>query len=369
MDFAVILQPLLENLWFLIPLFLLVAVLKSARFKGWVGEAIVNLSAHFLLDRKTYHLIRNVTLPTEDGTTQIDHLIVSPYGVFVVETKNMKGWIFGGERQRYWTQKIYRHSSKFQNPLHQNYKHLKTVQSRLGLAEDQIFSLVVFVGDSTFKTPMPDNVTQGLGFIRFIKSHTSVVLTTVQVQTLVEEIALGRLKPTWRTHREHLKHVQGIVERKQRKAGLAADREDYPFGQRRQRRDGWLVKPLFVVGVLAFAAFYWTSMDKPENGRPSRTIQIAQAKALEQQLALEREQVARQEALRVEREAAERVRLTRLEREREYAFEKAFDESYVAPEGCDNWRSDRHMVECVNYRMRARAGFRGEYFGDRYSDL
>lgn len=352
MDLTVILQPLLEKLWFLIPLFLLVAVLKSARFKGWVGEAIVNLSAHFLLDRKTYHLIRNVTLPSEDGTTQIDHLIVSPYGVFVVETKNMKGWIFGGARQRYWTQKIYRHSSKFQNPLHQNYKHLKTVQSRLGLTDDQLCSLVVFVGDSTFKTPMPDNVTQGLGFIRFIKSHTSVVLTTVQVQTLVEEIALGRLKPTWRTHREHAKHVQGIVERKQGDA-LVAEREDHAYGQGQQRRDGWLVKPLFVMGVLAFAAFYWTSMDKPDNSEPSRSVQIAQAKALEQQLALEREQQARQEALRVKREAAERVRLARLEREREYAF----DESYVAPEGCDNWRSDRHMVECVNHRMRASPDF------------
>ncbi|UZD66724.1 nuclease-related domain-containing protein [Marinobacter sp. AN1] len=358
MDFTVILQPLWEKLWFLVPLFLLVAVLNSARFKGWVGEAIVNLSAHFLLDRKTYHLIRNVTLPTEDRTTQIDHLIVSPYGVFVVETKNMKGWIYGGERQRYWTQKVYRHSQKFQNPLHQNYKHLKTVQSRLGLTDDQVCSLVVFVGDSTFKTSMPDNVTQGLGFIRFIKSHTSVVLTTVQVKTLVEDIARGRLKPTWRTHRDHVRHVQGIVERKQGEAGLAAGREDYPFGQRRQQRDGWLVKPLFVVGVLAFATIYWTSMDKPDNGERSPSVQIAQAKAREQRLALEREQRARQEALRVEREAAERVRLARLEREREYAFEKAFDESYVALEGCDNWRSDRHMVECVNHRMRAKSGFR-----------
>jgi len=77
MDFTVILQPLWEKLWFLAPLFLLVAVLNSARFKGWVGEAVVNLSARFLLDHKTYHLIRNVTLPTEDGTTQIDQLIVS----------------------------------------------------------------------------------------------------------------------------------------------------------------------------------------------------------------------------------------------------------------------------------------------------
>lgn len=70
----------------------------------------------------------------------------------------------------------------------------------------------------------------------------------------------------------------------------------------------------------------------------------------------------------MEREAAERVRLARVERERGQAFEKAFDESYVAPEGCDNWRSDRHMVECVNHRMRARAGLLESYFAGNETD-
>lgn len=214
MDVTVILQPLWEKPWFLVPLFVLVAVLNSARFKGWVGEAIVNLSAHFLLDRKTYHLIRNVTLPTEDGTTQIDHLIVSPYGVFVVETKNMKGWIFGGERQRYWTQKIYRHTQKFQNPLHQNYKHVKTLQALLGLGDQQVHSLVVFVGDSTFKTPMPRNVTEGGGYLRFIRSHQQQVLSPEQVNQVVEQLASGRLQASFRTHREHVKHVQTIMDSK-----------------------------------------------------------------------------------------------------------------------------------------------------------
>ena len=93
-------------IWYLIPFFLVAAVIKSPWFKGKAGEAAVNLSARLFLDKTRYHLIKNVTLPTEDGTTQIDHIIVSPYGVFVVETKNMKGWIFGNAKQRYWTQKI-----------------------------------------------------------------------------------------------------------------------------------------------------------------------------------------------------------------------------------------------------------------------
>jgi len=214
MDPSILIQPLL-HFWYLIPLVLLVTILRSPWFKGQVGEFTVNASARLFLDKNRYHLIKNVTLPTEDGTTQIDHIIVSRYGVFVVETKNMKGWIFGNAKQRYWTQKIYRHSQKFQNPLHQNYKHVKTLQSLLALHDEQVFSLVVFVGDSTFKTEMPKNVTQGGGYIRFIKSQTEQRLSEAEVQDVVEKIESGRLAASFRTHREHTAHVKEIVARKE----------------------------------------------------------------------------------------------------------------------------------------------------------
>jgi len=106
MNVPLLFTQIIANLWYLIPLFILIAVVKSAWFKGMIGEAIVNLSTKYLLDRSEYHLLKNVTLPLEEGTTQIDHIIVSRFGVFVIETKNMKGWIFGDARQKTWTQKI-----------------------------------------------------------------------------------------------------------------------------------------------------------------------------------------------------------------------------------------------------------------------
>ncbi|RMJ04229.1 Nuclease-related domain protein [Marinobacter litoralis] len=215
MDFAQVLQPLFSNLWYLIPLVIFAALIKSPWFKGKAGEAVINLSARIFLDKARYHLIKNVTLPTEDGTTQIDHIIVSRYGVFVVETKNMKGWIFGNEKQRFWTQKIYKHSQKFQNPLHQNYKHVKTLQSLLSLRDEQICSLVVFVGDSTFKTPMPANVTHGGNYIRFIKSYTEDRLTESEVTSVFDAIESGRLAATFKNHRQHTAHVKRIVAKKE----------------------------------------------------------------------------------------------------------------------------------------------------------
>ena len=127
----------------------------------------------------------------------------------------MKGWIFGNPNQKPWTQKIYKHSSKFQNPLHQNYKHTKTLESLLGLNEEQIFSVIVFVGDSTFKTEMPENVTYGKGYIRFIKSKNQPVLTESEVKEITSKIEAGRLTPSFKTNREHVKHVKTIVEKKE----------------------------------------------------------------------------------------------------------------------------------------------------------
>jgi restriction system protein len=210
--------PLISTYWWLILLLVLLAFLKTPFMKGILGELIVNLAANFFLDKKIYTLFKNVTLPTEDGTTQIDHVIVSIYGVFVIETKNMKGWIFGDPKQNMWTQKIYRHTSKFQNPLRQNYKHTQTLQSALELDPEKVFSLVVFVGDSEFKTPMPDNVVYLGGYLRFIKSKTQPVLSDSEVLAICARITSGRLKPSLKTHREHVKHVQAIVEEKQRQA-------------------------------------------------------------------------------------------------------------------------------------------------------
>ena len=77
-----------------------------------------------------------------------------------------------------------------------------------------MFSLVAFVGDSTFKAEMPKNVTQGGGYIRFIKSHTAQRLSEAEVQDVVEKIQSGRLAASFRTHREHTAHVKDIVARK-----------------------------------------------------------------------------------------------------------------------------------------------------------
>ena len=66
--------------------------------KGALGELQGRAASKYFLDNRVYRSLHSVTIHTKGGTTQIDHVIASRYGVFVVETKNMNGWIFGSER-------------------------------------------------------------------------------------------------------------------------------------------------------------------------------------------------------------------------------------------------------------------------------
>ena len=75
--------------------------------------------------------------------------------------------------------------------------------------------MVVFVGESRFKTDMPDNVTYGLGYIRYIKSFKTKVLSPDQIVRIVDSIDEGRLTPSFKTHRAHARQVQEAVREKQ----------------------------------------------------------------------------------------------------------------------------------------------------------
>jgi len=209
--FAVAFQGLFVYLGLALAFAVLAGLLRSPRFKGWRGERAVQGAIRRQLNPLIYVDMHNVTLPTADGgSTQIDHLIFSPYGLFVLETKNYQGWIFGTEKQREWTQQIFRKRSRFQNPLRQNYKHVKTLQSLLDIAPEHLHSVIAFVGDCEFKTEMPAHVTRGLGFVGHIQSFTQPVWSPEQMQALLDKLEALRLQPGRATDRRHVAHVRQL---------------------------------------------------------------------------------------------------------------------------------------------------------------
>ncbi|MDD5392751.1 MAG: NERD domain-containing protein [Thiothrix sp.] len=218
-DYTLIFIQLMKGfLLYLLPVYLLIAFFKSPRFIGGLGEWAVNLVTNLTLDKDEYHLIKNVTLPTKDGgTTQIDHVIVSRYGIFVVETKNMQGWIFGKEHDAEWTQKIYRHTTRFQNPLRQNYKHMKVLEECIGIDPACLHSVIIFAGDCTFKTPMPENVVYPSSYNSYLKSKRHAILSEQQVQEYIALINACRLTPSFATQRAHIRNIKQMQNSSQTK--------------------------------------------------------------------------------------------------------------------------------------------------------
>lgn len=209
--------------------FILVAVISAIRafllpkLKGKLGEASINFWIKKLLNQN-YQLIPNVTLPTPDeGTTQIDHIIVSEYGIFVIETKTYKGWIFGGERDAEWTQVIYKNKSRFQNPLRQNYRHVKTLSGLTGIPINYFKSVVVFVGECKFKTTMPANVVHVRDFIKHIKSYQQTIIKDEQIDEITATIQEWAATVSDEKKAAHVKNL-----RKNRKP-VPADSYKKPF--------------------------------------------------------------------------------------------------------------------------------------------
>ncbi|MBN2825671.1 MAG: NERD domain-containing protein [Campylobacterales bacterium] len=173
--------------------------------KGWFGEKQTQLGMWMKLGDE-YKRFHDVIVPIDNSTTQIDHILISSFGIFVIETKNINGWIFGSESSKYWTQSLYGKKYKFQNPLHQNYRHTKALASYLDINHDSIHSVVFFIGETAkLKTELPSNVmTHGLS--TYIKSFRNTIFSNVELQQIERKIQ--QLKDNTISTKEHIENLK-----------------------------------------------------------------------------------------------------------------------------------------------------------------
>jgi hypothetical protein len=135
--------------------------LKLPFLVGRVGENFVTDKLQ-RLDPTHYKILNDLLLPSKGSlnTTQIDHVVVSNFGIFCIETKAYSGWIFGNAYQKYWTQVIYRYKKRFYNPLRQNYAHTKAVEALVKplYSNILIMSFIAFPNADKLKISGTDSV-------------------------------------------------------------------------------------------------------------------------------------------------------------------------------------------------------------------
>lgn len=211
MELSPIFPALFELMQWIAPLSLLLMIVTSSLFKGLVGELLLHIAPRLQLDSDTYFTIGNVLLPVEESTIRIDQLIISRFGVFVVEANTMHGRIYGSNR-KIWMQKEGSVVQHFENPRQQGFRHVREVASALGVKENQLFPLAVFVGNSDFRTPMPKNVIHGNDLIPYIESKTEALLSDEEVDRVFNQVESLRLRPTRRDWLAFARHLIGEVE-------------------------------------------------------------------------------------------------------------------------------------------------------------
>ena len=100
------------------------------------GEGAVRSALTLAFSGPAFHLMNNLTLPDGDGTTQIDHVLITRTGIFVIEAKHYKGVIEAHASAATWSFHYGPRTYVRQNPLRQNYRHVKAVERLLGARRD-----------------------------------------------------------------------------------------------------------------------------------------------------------------------------------------------------------------------------------------
>ena len=180
----------------------------DSRIKGTKGEKRVS-SVLNKLDKSKYKILNDVLVRAKDKTVQIDHIVVSIYGIFVIETKNYSGNIYGDGYKDKGTQYIGREKNLFQNPLRQNYGHYKTIADLLNISDDKLIKpVVVFAGTAKLKISNANNVVYIRNLYNYVDYYKEEIINIKTVERYCEILTQSNIESA----AENRKHVQRIKE-------------------------------------------------------------------------------------------------------------------------------------------------------------
>ena len=178
------------------------------KFRGFMGEFWVRKELS-KLPRKEYYVLNNIMLESSRGTHQIDHIVVSKYGIFVIEMKNFFGLIKGNEYDKKWIQQFHNKKYYFQNPIHQNYGHLQALIEILGLQKDVFIPIVCISNQANLKVKTTSNVVQLDFLISLIKSYQTVIINS-DLQTIKTKLEMLNIKD-YKKRRLHISNIKENV--------------------------------------------------------------------------------------------------------------------------------------------------------------
>lgn len=180
----------------------------GANMKGKLSEELAYRKMLELSDE--YHIFNDLFLESNGYSTQIDHIVVSPYGVFVIETKGYKGWIFGNEDSECWTQILYRRKYKFYNPIKQNESHVRKIRYLLQNSVDiPIIPIVVFNDNAELKINVQNHIVVNRYYLaQAIQQYKERIISLETKQWIIETLNKYLVYEDDEKHQNHMAHIQ-----------------------------------------------------------------------------------------------------------------------------------------------------------------
>lgn len=191
---------------------------SSKQQKGNDGEFLVAKELTTFLDESKYKVLNDILLQIDnDKTAQIDHIVVSTYGIFVIETKNWNGFITGGKDSYFWSKRNSGNNIEImKNPIKQNERHIEALKQifskyNININKELFYSLIVFVQGQKPKIDDLNNcsVIPLNDLVKKIHSYNKEILEKSQIEKLIELIQKENVKDkeTRLKHNERAKKV------------------------------------------------------------------------------------------------------------------------------------------------------------------
>lgn len=197
-------QSFLQAVWPVL-LFIFVAAVGMAIFGEWMRNPRMGKRGRMTAEEKgkkgeekmrailarlspNQFLLRfNLHLPVHGKSTEVDAVVFSRFGIFVIEGKDWSGDVYGEQDDKFWTVRYSGGKHDKVNPLRQNDRHITALQAVTGLPRGAFHSLVVFTDNAKFKDVLPDNVIHLDELKSYIASRREEILSEGDVTQAIAD--------------------------------------------------------------------------------------------------------------------------------------------------------------------------------------
>ncbi len=181
--------------------------LHECKIVGWFGEHWVKQELK-KLPKDRYRIINDVLLKRGDRTCQIDHVVVSPYGIFVIETKQYNGFFVGGKYDKKWTMYAGKRKYYYENPIRQNYGHCMIIKELLKLDDLNVFNIVCIPSNAKLKIKHDGELTRNTTIVKKILSYQKEVINNYEeVFFKLEELNIKDKN----VRKQHIKNIKKSI--------------------------------------------------------------------------------------------------------------------------------------------------------------